>query len=86
MARRLDWEKARRQELEQPRRRNRHASKVRAKARAQGARHEFVQKHGVGCFKCGTQAAEWAKTGISKRGPWAICVPCVKGGSSKTSG
>ena len=22
-------------------------------------------------------AARWAKSGVSKRGPWVICVPCV---------
>jgi hypothetical protein len=40
----------------------------------------FVEEHGIRCFKCGAEKAEWAKTGISsKRGAWAICVRCVTG-------
>jgi hypothetical protein len=37
----------------------------------------FVLKHDIGCFKCKKKKARWAKTGISKRGPWAICGNCV---------
>lgn len=38
---------------------------------------DFVREHGIGCFKCGQTSAEWAKSGTSKRGPWAICTTCV---------
>jgi hypothetical protein len=42
---------------------------------------DFAAKHELACFACGSRSNEWAKTGWNKRGPWAICVPCVKGGS-----
>lgn len=38
----------------------------------------FVTEHNIGCFDCGTTKAEWAKTGLSKRGPWAVCLSCVR--------
>jgi hypothetical protein len=38
----------------------------------------FVAKHAIGCFKCGYSHGPWAKTGISWRGPWALCLSCVK--------
>ena len=37
----------------------------------------FAASHNLGCFKCGSQTNPWAKTGISQRGPWAICKTCV---------
>jgi hypothetical protein len=45
----------------------------------QKALDAYVARHGLACFKCGTRKAEWAKTGRSKRGPWAICAKCVRG-------
>jgi hypothetical protein len=42
---------------------------------------DFAAKHELACFTCGSRSNEWAKTGWSKRRPWAICVPCVRGGS-----
>jgi hypothetical protein len=74
---RLDWEKADRQERS-PKKRKRPGLSKRANARAQGARAEFVAKRDIECFVCGVKSAEWGKTGINKRGPWAICLPCVK--------
>jgi hypothetical protein len=55
----------------------------------QWRRHEalqaFVDKHRLACFKCGQGGhRDWAKTGINKRGPWAICVGCVD--TNKTGG
>jgi hypothetical protein len=41
---------------------------------------QFVRSRGIGCFKCGRETAEWAKTGVNKRGPWAICLPCARKG------
>lgn len=38
----------------------------------------FVDKHDLVCFVCHHDDNEWARTGISKRGPWAICVPCIE--------
>jgi hypothetical protein len=47
-------------------------------AERQRALQEFVWKHDLSCFKCGSRGPiEWAKTGISARGPWAICGPCA---------
>lgn len=79
MLARLDWEKA--QERDRTREAKQAASPPRAAVRQQAARQAaldaFVEEHGIGCFKCGVEKAEWAKTGISKRGAWAICVRCV---------
>ena len=52
---------------------------ARRRGKRQFALAAFVQQHGLRCFKCGASEAEWAKTGISKKGPWAICVPCATG-------
>ena len=38
----------------------------------------FVSQHGIACFKCGSKLNDWAKTGIANRGPWAICIRCVR--------
>ena len=77
MAKRLDWEKAKRQE------RRRAKGKTRKSKRSdhdrQQAMHLFVFRHQLACFKCGEsiKIVEWAKTGFSKRGPWAVCSSCV---------
>jgi hypothetical protein len=74
----LDWEKAKRQEAVGGRKRpkgNRQARQ--AEHVRQMALVEFVTKHDLSCFKCGDQLNKWAKTGVSRRGPWAICVDCV---------
>lgn len=78
----IDWEKAR--AASRARRDAAEAATVTpAEARRRGTRQAalaaFVEQHGLRCFKCGAGDAEWAKTGISKRGPWAICVPCATG-------
>ena len=70
---RFDWEKANRREKLEPRRRNRHGSKVRARARAQGAREEFVSRHGIACFKSGAKTASWAATGARAHNTAADC-------------
>jgi hypothetical protein len=50
-------------------------------ASAQNTFKVFVKQHQLGCFACKTKPPfEIAKIGRSKRGPWAICVPCVKKG------
>lgn len=41
----------------------------------------YVAKHRLSCFKCGTNSGPWAKTGVSNRGPWVICLGCVQGPS-----
>jgi hypothetical protein len=38
----------------------------------------FVARHDLACFKFGTRKAEWAMTGHSARGPWAICAKCIR--------
>jgi len=50
----------------------------------QKALADFVHSHEIGCFRCDAREAEWAKTGISTRGPWALCVPCAR--SPRTPG
>lgn len=76
---RLNWDKAR--ERDRVRKTKQPAASgqagVRGRAARQAALAEFVAKHEIACFKCGAEKAEWAKTGISRRGPWAICVQCA---------
>jgi hypothetical protein len=44
----------------------------------------FVAAHGLRCFKCNSSFNPWVKTGAGRRGPWALCVSCVrKGGRSQ---
>jgi hypothetical protein len=79
---RLDWDKAR--ERDRVREAKQTAAPDQGGARRSAARQaalaEFVAKHEIACFKCGAEKAEWAKTGISRRGPWAICVECASHG------
>ena len=72
----LDWQKARQREAARD---VGAAGKPRPEtnAKRQAALAEFVRRHGLRCFKCGGEKAEWAKTGVSKRGAWAICTECV---------
>jgi hypothetical protein len=67
----FDWEKPK--PAPEPRE-NRRAAVMRRTAMA-----DYVVEHDLACFKCGTRQAEWAKIGRSGRGPWAICVNCVRG-------
>jgi len=69
----LDWDKAKTKLSPKPRD-NRRSAGLRQTAMA-----DFVAKHEIGCFKCGAREAEWAKTGVGGRGPWAICLNCVRG-------
>ena len=39
-----------------------------------------AKKEGLRCFRCHASDFEVAKIGVSKRGKWAICVPCVQKG------
>lgn len=71
----IDHEKMNR--TEKVRTRNR-PSRYQRKGEVQMALAKFVAAHDLSCFKCGAVKAEWAKTGISKRGPWAICRHCVQ--------
>jgi hypothetical protein len=80
----LNWEKAKKRR--RPGGRQRASTQTRAlRERALSA---FVAKHELQCFKCGSEKTEWAKTGSSKHGPWAICTKCVvtSGASSRTAG
>ena len=69
----LDWDKAKPKPAPGPGD-NRKAAMLRQTAMA-----EYVAKHELACFKCGTREGEWAKTGRNRRGPWAICADCVRG-------
>jgi len=44
----------------------------------------FVAEHGLSCYRCGLSQGTWARTGVSKAGPWAICMACL--GSSAPNG
>jgi hypothetical protein len=72
----LEWEKANRQDKVGGRRRPKGKAKSRRSRKV--ALNKFVAKHHPMCFKCGTAAGQWAKTGVSKKGPWVICVPCIQ--------
>jgi hypothetical protein len=69
----MDWEKANRRERAQPAKPDTRKQQM----QRQTALADFVAKHDVSCFKCGRSDGPWAKTGVSRRGPWAICVECV---------
>jgi hypothetical protein len=75
----LDWQKARDRDRAHEATKSAPQGPAAARRRStkEMARAAFVDKHGLCCFKCGTEKAEWAKTGISERGAWAICVHCV---------
>jgi len=73
MTRRLDWEKAKRGSLAPPPQRDTRKQQM----QRQVALSEFVAKHDLACFKCGSTEGPWAKTGVSNRGPSAICTACV---------
>jgi hypothetical protein len=78
----LQWEKARRRDRQRIEKLRVSAKKAKARQRQsdslrQRAIQDFVEKHAIECFGCGAVEARWAKNGISKRGPWVICVPCV---------
>jgi hypothetical protein len=74
----LDWEKAKRREKN----RNRPKGKTRKAKQLEHDRQQalamFVFQHDIGCFNCKAIEARWAKTGFSKRGPWAICKECIQ--------
>jgi hypothetical protein len=78
VTRRLDWEKARRRELVAHDPIGKRERKKRSQERRQRALADFVSRHEISCFKCGKDKAEWATCGTSKRGPWTICIKCVK--------
>jgi hypothetical protein len=76
---RLNWDKAR--ERDRTRDAKQTAAHDQGGARRSAARQAalaaFVAEHEIACFKCGAEKADWAKTGISTRGPWAICANCA---------
>jgi hypothetical protein len=48
---------------------------------AQEAMAGFVRFHDLVCFRCGrsnTDSWGWGKTGVNKKGPWAICASCMR--------
>jgi hypothetical protein len=51
---------------------------VEAKTALQQRRQDFVQKHGLKCFKCGSGFNDWARCGKTNGRAWAICVPCIR--------
>ncbi len=79
MGRRLDWERASRRDLQ--RAATARDTRTQKNMERQVRLALFVEEHRIRCFKCDADRAEWAKSGTSKRGPWVICVPCVKAAS-----
>jgi ribonuclease HI len=79
-----DWQKARERDAA---RRAFAGAKPRqgGSGKRQDALAAFVEKHGLRCFNCGAEKGEWAKTGVSRRGPWAICTTCVANGDETRS-
>jgi ribonuclease HI len=75
----LDWQRARQRDAARDA-----SSEPKARQGGNGKRQAalaaFVEQHGLRCFKCGGEKVKWAKTGLSKRGPWAICTDCVAEG------
>lgn len=69
----LNWEKTNRQE-------NLRFGKEERKRKILS---DFAIKHNLQCFVCGTNENSWAKTGISRKGPWGICVACISCGPNK---
>jgi hypothetical protein len=82
MAQRLNWDQARRRDRQRIEKLRVSSKEAKAKRRQKDSERQdtiqaFVDEHSLQCFGCGTVAARWATFGRSKRGPWAICVPCV---------
>jgi len=76
---RLEWERARERDSAHDARQANPAcsATTRRLAKPKPPSPRFVKEHGLRCSKCGIEKAEWAKTGISQRGAWAICVACA---------
>jgi hypothetical protein len=74
MTGRLDWDKAKRRNLAPPPERDTRKQQMAREDALAG----FVAKHELACFKCGRTEGPWAKTGVSQRGPWAMCTACVR--------
>ncbi len=70
----MDWSKARTRDQQ----RADHHYRSDDDQLRQAALQAFALKHTLVCFKCGQDGIVWAKTGISGRGPWAICTACVQ--------
>lgn len=81
---RMEWEKAaardRQERANQPLyKAKRDARRDKTNEARRLAMAVFVDKHQLACFACGgTAPREWAKTGVSRRGPWALCAACRK--------
>jgi hypothetical protein len=45
----------------------------------QRRRQEFVDLHGLSCFKCGATLSDWAAGGKNQWGKfWVLCTTCVR--------
>jgi hypothetical protein len=76
---RFDWDKAKRASGEP---REKKPNTRRQQMLRQTAMADYVAKHELACFKCSRTEGEWAKTGLSSRGPWVICLDCVRSGTA----
>lgn len=74
MSGKMDWERAKRRDALRTARK---PGKTPDSAKRLHALERFAQQHTIRCFVCDRNEGTWAKTGISLRGPWGICVPCA---------
>jgi hypothetical protein len=87
MARRLNWGKARRYELATSHPIGKRERKKRAQERRQWVFSDFVKRHEIRVFQVrSVERRRMGQTGTSIRGPWAICVPCVKKKGTREDG
>lgn len=71
---RLDWEKANRQARRRPKGNRKRENEEKRQMKLVW----FADKNNLSCFSCSRKGViRWAKSGISTRGPWIICVDCV---------
>jgi hypothetical protein len=81
LSRSLDWEGAKKRDAlaKYPSAAKAEKGKKRAHRRQQ-AMQKFAAVRALACFVCGGSGptVEWAKTGVSKRGPWALCADCAR--------
>jgi len=82
VSRQFDWERANKRDRQRIETLRTESRKIRERRRTtlasrQESISDFVHRHQLKCFVCGAEQAQWAKSGISKRGPWAICAACV---------
>jgi hypothetical protein len=82
MARRFNWEKAKRRDRQRIAKLRTTSKKLKEKRRLKDTERQqhlqrFAEKYDITCFGSGPHSDRWATSGWSKRGAWIICVSCV---------